>query len=223
MDDELDELDRQILEQLRHNARASFRRIAKALGKSAPTVAQRVRRMQASGLIEAYTAQVAEGVEDHPQVTDPRGVCAECKDPLYGRSVTRTVRSEVYGFCCGVCQQRFVARHDRAFHRVQGGGSALLLFGWFASFTSFSAACFGSMGACGTGPGLPTTPWERCPPWAPRRSEGEGWAGTRQVKRLYRSIGLSTGRGRSGSEAEQLSGEPLARVLRADASALWRP
>lgn len=54
----LDELDRRIIDVLRHDARLSSRAIARQLGVSAGTVGQRIARLEEQGVITGYTAIV---------------------------------------------------------------------------------------------------------------------------------------------------------------------
>jgi len=54
----LDELDWGLLAELQRDARTSFNELARRLGVSAPTVAQRVRRLEESGAISGYHATV---------------------------------------------------------------------------------------------------------------------------------------------------------------------
>lgn len=51
-----DEIDQQILEQLRRNGRAPVADIARAVGLSAAPVARRIDRLEAAGVIRGYTA-----------------------------------------------------------------------------------------------------------------------------------------------------------------------
>lgn len=55
----LDAIDERILRLLRRDARASYRDLGTAVGLSANAVAQRMRRMEASGAIHGYTVLVA--------------------------------------------------------------------------------------------------------------------------------------------------------------------
>jgi len=54
----LDEVDKAILKELISNARLSFREIAKRVGVSTATVANKVRKMEEGGVIRGYTALV---------------------------------------------------------------------------------------------------------------------------------------------------------------------
>ena len=58
MAETLDELDRQIIDALRDDARLSARAIGRRLGVAAGTVGQRVSRLEQSGVIRGYTAIV---------------------------------------------------------------------------------------------------------------------------------------------------------------------
>jgi len=53
---ELDEIDWQILEELQQDARLSFSEIARRVNLSQPTVAERVRRLEETGVITGYHA-----------------------------------------------------------------------------------------------------------------------------------------------------------------------
>ena len=55
------DLDREILDLLRANARMPTSEIAQRVGLSAAPVARRIARMEASGVIKGYTAIVADG------------------------------------------------------------------------------------------------------------------------------------------------------------------
>lgn len=54
----LDDLDWQLLDELQSDARTSFNELARRIGVSAPTVAQRVRRLEEAGVITGYRATV---------------------------------------------------------------------------------------------------------------------------------------------------------------------
>ncbi len=58
MAETLDELDRQIIDALRADARLSARAIGRRLGVAAGTVGQRVARLEQTGVIRGYTAIV---------------------------------------------------------------------------------------------------------------------------------------------------------------------
>ncbi|MGI8485973.1 MAG: Lrp/AsnC family transcriptional regulator [Thermomicrobiales bacterium] len=55
---DLDSLDWQILRELQTDARLSYNELARRVGLSSPTVAERVRRMEDSGVIAGYHAEV---------------------------------------------------------------------------------------------------------------------------------------------------------------------
>ena len=59
----MDELDRQLIDLLRDNARAPAARLARALGVSRTTLQSRVERLERSGLIAGYTVRLAEAFE----------------------------------------------------------------------------------------------------------------------------------------------------------------
>jgi Lrp/AsnC family leucine-responsive transcriptional regulator len=55
----LDELDRRILDLLQHDARITNAAIAEQVGLSAPSVYERIKKLEARGVIKGYTAIVA--------------------------------------------------------------------------------------------------------------------------------------------------------------------
>lgn len=55
----VDATDRALIAVLRANARATFAELARAVGMSAPAVHERVRRLEASGIVTGYHAAVA--------------------------------------------------------------------------------------------------------------------------------------------------------------------
>src|SRR3979409_362162 len=54
----MDDIDRQIVAQLRTNARASFQSVGNCVALSAPAVKRRVDRLEADGVIRSYAAVV---------------------------------------------------------------------------------------------------------------------------------------------------------------------
>lgn len=50
----LDDIDRQLLDALRNDARASYARLARIVGLSAPSVQDRIRRLERHGVIDSY-------------------------------------------------------------------------------------------------------------------------------------------------------------------------
>ncbi|HVA28019.1 MAG TPA: Lrp/AsnC family transcriptional regulator [Candidatus Baltobacteraceae bacterium] len=56
--EELDELDIQLLEALQRNARSTFAELGALIGLKAPAVHDRVKRLEARGLIRGYSAQL---------------------------------------------------------------------------------------------------------------------------------------------------------------------
>lgn len=59
----MDELDRQLIDLLRDNARAPAARLARTLGVSRTTLQSRLERLERSGLIAGYTVRLAEAFE----------------------------------------------------------------------------------------------------------------------------------------------------------------
>ena len=60
LSEKLDEIDREILERLRENARTTFVDIGKALGISDATVYNRVKRLTEMGVIKKFTIEIDE-------------------------------------------------------------------------------------------------------------------------------------------------------------------
>ena len=55
---DLDDLDLQLLEALQHNARSTFAELGARVGLKAPSVHDRVKRLEERGLIQGYAAQL---------------------------------------------------------------------------------------------------------------------------------------------------------------------
>ncbi|TIX99018.1 MAG: winged helix-turn-helix transcriptional regulator, partial [Mesorhizobium sp.] len=55
---DLDAADLKILRLLEKDARTSTAELARSVGLSAPSVAERIKRLQESGVIEAYTVRI---------------------------------------------------------------------------------------------------------------------------------------------------------------------
>lgn len=68
----LDEVDRKILHYLVEDARVSQRALARAVGMSAPSVADRISRLEAAGVIRGYHAEL-----DHAALERPMTVVIE--------------------------------------------------------------------------------------------------------------------------------------------------
>lgn len=54
----IDEIDRRLLEALRHDARLSLKELAEQAGLSSPSVAERIRRLQERGVIRGFTVDI---------------------------------------------------------------------------------------------------------------------------------------------------------------------
>lgn len=54
----LDDIDHQILRALQEDARISYAELGRAVGLSAPAVTERVRRLEASGIVRGYHAEI---------------------------------------------------------------------------------------------------------------------------------------------------------------------
>ncbi|SDE49708.1 Lrp/AsnC family transcriptional regulator [Glycomyces harbinensis] len=62
----MDRMDWRLLQELQNDARLSYNELARRVHLSAPTVAERVRRLEASGVISGYHAHVAPERAGHP-------------------------------------------------------------------------------------------------------------------------------------------------------------
>jgi Lrp/AsnC family transcriptional regulator, leucine-responsive regulatory protein len=104
----VDRVDRRILEELQADARLSFNELSRRVRLSAPAVAERVRRLEADGVITGYHARV-----------DPSRV---------GRPVEAVVVMDCYGPTC-VLRDPDVATWPevRQFFRVTGQGCSVLV------------------------------------------------------------------------------------------------
>jgi Lrp/AsnC family leucine-responsive transcriptional regulator len=62
----LDRVDCSVLSRLQEDGRGSFAEIGKAIGLSAPSVAERIRRLEQTGVIEGYQARVSAAKVGYP-------------------------------------------------------------------------------------------------------------------------------------------------------------
>jgi Lrp/AsnC family leucine-responsive transcriptional regulator len=62
----LDKVDRAILRELQRDGRYSFAEIGKAVGLSATSVAERIRRLEEAGVIEGYAVRLSAAKLGHP-------------------------------------------------------------------------------------------------------------------------------------------------------------
>lgn len=111
---DLDATDQAILALLREDARLSFREISRRIGVSTPTVAAKVRRLEALGVIQGYRAVLA-GDDAPPAPVPPRAdvACHECGGPVHGAGVRKAWPedgSRDHVFCCRNCAGAFEAR-----------------------------------------------------------------------------------------------------------------
>ncbi len=60
MSEDLDEIDRKLLQELQKNARASHQELSERVGLSASPCARRIRRLEAEGYITGYSARIDE-------------------------------------------------------------------------------------------------------------------------------------------------------------------
>ncbi|MDI2127895.1 Lrp/AsnC family transcriptional regulator [Yinghuangia seranimata] len=106
----LDATDRRLLAELQSDARASYNELARRVGLSPPTVAERVRRMERAGVITGYHAHV-----------DPAAA---------GRGVVALVRMNCYGPLCLLRRDADEVRdwpELLQLHRVTGDACCLLM------------------------------------------------------------------------------------------------
>jgi DNA-binding Lrp family transcriptional regulator len=83
----MDNLDRQLLKELEGDARQSFRDLAKKTGVSVVTVAQRIRRMEADGVITGYSGivdqeKIGYGITTITEVTVSKGKLVEVQEGI---------------------------------------------------------------------------------------------------------------------------------------------
>lgn len=77
----LDEIDRRILDLLTKDGRRPLEQVAKAVNLSRPAVQQRVRRLEARGVIRGYSVQVDWAAVGYPVLAHVRGVLnGSCRD-----------------------------------------------------------------------------------------------------------------------------------------------
>jgi Lrp/AsnC family leucine-responsive transcriptional regulator len=104
----MDRVDRHILEELQADARLSFNELSRRVKLSAPAVAERVRRLETTGVIDGYHARV-----------DPAHV---------GRPVQAVVVMDCYGPTCVLRDPEVAAWPEvRQFYRVTGQGCSVLV------------------------------------------------------------------------------------------------
>jgi DNA-binding CsgD family transcriptional regulator len=119
---DLDATDQAILRLLREDARLSFREIARRVGVSTPTVATKVRQLEALGVIQGYRAVLAgEEAEPAPAPKAVAVACHECKGPIHGAGTRRAWAQDGgrdHWFCCRGCAGAFEARLIARSHGV---------------------------------------------------------------------------------------------------------
>lgn len=104
----MDRVDQRILEELQADARLSFNELSRRVRLSAPAVAERVRRLEATGVITGYHARV-----------DPGRV---------GRPVKAVVVMDCYGPSCVLRDPEVATWPEiREFYRVTGQGCSVLV------------------------------------------------------------------------------------------------
>jgi Lrp/AsnC family leucine-responsive transcriptional regulator len=104
----MDRVDQRILEELQADARLSFNELSRRVRLSAPAVAERVRRLEAAGVITGYHARV-----------DPGRV---------GRPVKAVVVMDCYGPSCVLRDPEVATWPEiREFYRVTGQGCSVLV------------------------------------------------------------------------------------------------
>jgi Lrp/AsnC family leucine-responsive transcriptional regulator len=104
----MDAVDRRLLEELQRDARLSFNELSRRVKLSSPAVAERVRRLEADGVITGYHAHV-----DLARI---------------GRPVTALVQVQCYGPRCILRDPDVVNWPEvRQLHRVTGAACSVLL------------------------------------------------------------------------------------------------
>ncbi|MFB9801923.1 Lrp/AsnC family transcriptional regulator [Streptomonospora salina] len=104
----MDTVDRRILDELQEDARLSYNELSRRVNLSAPAVADRVRRLQETGVITGYHAHV-----------DPAAA---------GLAVTALVRMECFGPRCLLRDAAALATPEiLQLHRVTGDACCVLL------------------------------------------------------------------------------------------------
>ena len=104
----MDRVDWRIVEELQTDARISFNELSRRVRLSAPAVAERVRRLEAAGVITGYHAQV-----DLARV---------------GRPVKAVVVMDCYGSTCVLRDPEVATWPEiREFYRVTGQGCSVLV------------------------------------------------------------------------------------------------
>lgn len=72
----MDELDRRLVRALQHDARLSYRALGRQIGLSQPAVAERVRRLEETGVLTGYRARIDRGRAGLPVTAYLRVTCA---------------------------------------------------------------------------------------------------------------------------------------------------
>lgn len=104
----MDRVDWRILEELQADARLSFKELSRRVNLSAPPVAERVRRLEDSGVLTGYHAAVDPG--------------------RAGRPVQAIVRMDCYGPTCLLRDPEVVAWPEvQQLYRVTGDGCSVLI------------------------------------------------------------------------------------------------
>ncbi|MBD0689932.1 Lrp/AsnC family transcriptional regulator [Streptomyces sp. CBMA123] len=117
----MDAVDRRLLAELQADARLSYNELSRRVSLSAPAVAERVRRLEADGVISGYHAHV-----------DPTRA---------GLPITALVQVQCYGPRC-VLRDPEVATWPEVLqlHRVTGGACCVLLVA-VSTMAGFEALC----------------------------------------------------------------------------------
>ncbi|HZG59732.1 MAG TPA: Lrp/AsnC family transcriptional regulator [Anoxybacillus sp.] len=112
----IDEIDRRILLELLKDSRLSMRELAKKVNLSAPSVAERVRKLESEGIIEGYTVNInykklGLGIECLVEVTLKNGEYERFK-----RFIERDSRAvfcyRIAGKACYMVKLRLAALHE---------------------------------------------------------------------------------------------------------------
>lgn len=110
---DLDATDQAILALLREDARLSFRELSRRVGVSTPTIAAKVRRLEALGVIKGYRAVLAGEEALPPAPTRVDVACHECGGPVHGEGQRKSWAQDgarPHVFCCRMCLAAFEKR-----------------------------------------------------------------------------------------------------------------
>lgn len=115
MDTAFDDLDQHILRLLQQDSRRSLRELARLAKSTAPTVAARIRRMEATNVIQGYTVRLnPEAFASDLATVDVGPAQVQCHTchSWTGKPLWETIASKRHPFCCPTCRRTFKQRHE---------------------------------------------------------------------------------------------------------------